>query len=75
MSELTPCNYCSLNRIKRRANEKGLQVTLLSSRGGFDVYVHPADVTVNRETVGDEEGKPSSYWGAWLMALTDHCVC
>jgi len=52
MSELTPCNYCTLKRIKEHAKENGLKVTLLTENwfdeltGGTSVYVHPKDIKI-----------------------------
>jgi hypothetical protein len=70
MSELTPCNYCTLKSIKRRAEEGGMTVTLLNG----DVYVHPATVAI-KELSSGEDGEREQYWRAWFMKLTDHCVC
>lgn len=38
MSELTPCNYCELARIRRREESRGFIVTLRP--GGIGTYVH-----------------------------------
>jgi sugar phosphate isomerase/epimerase len=65
MSELTPCNYCSLKTIKRRAEKHGLKVTVI----GGTVYAHPPDVTEPAKAEGDK------YWTAWMMEITDYCVC
>lgn len=59
MSELTTCNYCTLQDIKRRADERGATVSLSKDEYGWTV-VQCSD-----------KSKPS----AWLMKLTDHCVC
>lgn len=72
MGELTPCNHCSLNGIKWRAKQKGLKVTVRSEDGGTMVYVHPPEVT---EFPRRPDGEPSKYFVAWLMGVTDHCVC
>lgn len=76
MSELTSCNYCNLKRIKDRAKKDGLEVTLLKDRkyGGINVYVHPSTVVIDCMP-GGENGEREKYYRAWLMALTDHCVC
>jgi len=70
MSELTPCNYCTLRRIKRRAEGNDMIVTLLNG----DVYVHPSSVVI-KELSGGEDGEREQYWRTWFMGLTDHCVC
>lgn len=72
MSELTPCNFCSLNRIKYRAKQRGRLVTTRSESGWTVVYVHPPDVT---EFPRREDGEPSEYFAASMMKITDHCVC
>ena len=75
MSELTPCNYCSLSRIKRRAEDDGFKVTIIPdsqdglAANGMAVYVHSPDVTDPAKAEGDK------YWTAWMMEVTDHCVC
>jgi len=46
MSELTRCNYCSLQTIRKEAKKKKLKVTILAGwHGGMDVYMHPKNVT------------------------------
>jgi hypothetical protein len=71
MSELTPCNFCSLNRIKESANEKGMKITLKKSNsmmGGTDVYTHPPSIE-HPEEYGDK------YFSAWMMEIPIHCCC
>lgn len=72
MSTLTPCNFCNLRWIKKRARITGDQVTLVMIEpseahplGGVDVLVHPADEQPDRE----------KHFHAWFMALSDHCCC
>ena len=75
MSELTPCNYCTLLRIKARAKKEGKKVTLLpdtsSLLGGLNVYTHPKKVNIKMLS----EKERDKYSGVWFMALTDHCAC
>jgi hypothetical protein len=66
MSELTPCNYCSLERIKARAKKEGRVIVTVI---GQNVYVHPPEI--KRKDLGPD----GPYWVAWFMSLTDHCVC
>lgn len=61
MSELTPCNYCTYNRIKRREERVGNAVIL----EGHDLYVVPT---------GDKLDKKKHHV-AWFMELTDYCCC
>lgn len=75
MSELTPCNYCTLLRTKARAKKEGKVVTVIAdtttSLGGLNVYVHPKNVKIKELAPIARE----TYGGVWFMALTDHCVC
>ena len=73
MSELTPCNHCTLCDIKRRAREDGKLVVLKAhpeegSPSGQDVFVSPGETKYS-------ERFRKEYWTAWFMELTDHCVC
>ena len=76
MSELTPCNYCNLRSIERRAKADGQQrVTLIGGIGGFiDIYVHPDSVSAQALAVG-KVSERKLYWQAAMVAITDHCVC
>lgn len=78
MSELTRCNYCSLEAIKRKAKHDKQRVTILNDArwgmGGVNVYVHPKDVSV-RTIEGGEEGPRKKYFVCWFMELSGHCVC
>ena len=73
MSELTPCNYCNLNSIRRHAKERRLTGTTKANEDGWtDVYVHPPNVT---EFPVDKNGERSEYFALSMMQITDHCVC
>lgn len=68
MSSLTPCNYCSLNRIKWRiSKEIGGLVTAPGNFGLGGTSYHHVLTT-------DEEPSEDNFV-AWFMELTDHCVC
>lgn len=76
MSELTPCNYCNLNRMQARAKREGKRVTILAGDfvemgGGKDVFVHPPDIDI--KSLSKEERQ--KYWRSWMMAITDYCCC
>jgi hypothetical protein len=47
MSELTPCNFCSLNHIEQRAKKKGKYVMLRDKNNWIDVYVYPANINLD----------------------------
>jgi hypothetical protein len=61
MSELTSCNYCTLKRIKARAEKDGNQVIVK----GQNVYVIPKGRKLT----------PEDKFTIWFMSLTNHCVC
>ena len=61
VSELTPCNYCSLKRIESRAGP-GVEVTTKPGTGDWDGWI-----VVRRS----DEVEPV----AFFKALTDRCVC
>jgi len=77
VSELTPCNYCSFKRIKRRAKQDNNTVTLrYGFMGGKDCFVHPPDVVITPEIAKDENHPlHKQYFVAWFMELPDHCCC
>jgi hypothetical protein len=74
MSELTPCNFCTMSWLRRRAKQEHKQVVVRSkplSHGGKVMFSKGLDVYVVKKG-----GKPSkSNWRYWFAELTDHCVC
>jgi hypothetical protein len=72
MSDLTPTNAETLERIKWRAKQKGLRVTLLNDAkwgmGGINVYMHPEDISI-KDLPGGEDGERAQYRQAWFMSL------
>jgi len=83
MSELTKCNFCSLQAIRQKAREKKQRVVLRSgqgSLGGTDVYVIPRGVPLPKHIkAGTEKTEGDAfhqkYFVAWFMELTSHCFC
>lgn len=77
MSELTRCNYCSLQRYKDEAKEKKMKVHLIlnTQYGGIDVYITPKDEKPDTRTDPKTGNHLSSYWRSWFMELSDRCVC
>jgi hypothetical protein len=78
MSELTQCNYCSLEAIKARAKRDKQAVTLMTGRpvfagvpAGIDVFVHPRGINIRAVPNVPRQ----KYWVSWFMELSDHCVC
>lgn len=73
MSELTPCNYCTLRRIKARAKKKDQRVTTTpakNSRGGIDILMYPRHLGAK-----DARADRKKYKVAWLMKITNKCCC
>lgn len=65
MSELTPCNYCTLRRMRERRQDMwGTPI---------EVIVTPNDPEADGWTSAryTDRDKPSAYF----LELTDHCVC
>lgn len=75
MSELTRCNYCSMNIYKKRAKDKGYKLTVLKAGseslglGGVNVYMHPKDVKI------DTDDKRDEYFLCWFMEIGSRCGC
>jgi len=67
MSELTLCNHCSLQIIKRRAKKESKEVTIIKNieHGGTDVYVHSKSESIDKE----------KDFAAWFMELSSRCCC
>lgn len=59
MSELTPCNYCTLKGMKDHYKEEGKEVK----------------VTRSKEMQGWLAAEVDGEEIAWFMELTGHCVC
>ena len=85
MSELTRCNYCNLQDIKRKARKDGLKVVLAVSKfmGGTDVFVVPKNITPKEVRTwkdcdevppnGDENYQ--KYHKSWMMRIGSFCEC
>lgn len=78
MSDFTPCNYCTLRRIRRDAKANGKRVTVLDDArwgmGGSNVYVHPPEVKI-RALAGGEDGERAKYRCSWMMEIPSRCEC
>lgn len=65
MSELTPCNRCSLEAMKRRATKRGVEVIV-------EVVHHPNDPMRGWTSARySDEDEPA----AWFQVLTEACAC
>ncbi len=65
VSELTPCNLCTLNQITRLANERGATVTQTLKPTAGNEKQGWWEITVS------DKAEPV----AWLLELPDRCVC
>lgn len=68
MSELTSCNYCTMQSIKQRAKRNNKSIVIQPCKGGLggvNIYLIEKD----------EELTPDSKITAWFMELPDHCCC
>ena len=81
MSELTPCNYCNLLRLKRSLKtDESVVLKPSSFMGGTEVFVVPKGVALppyrapsNSEPNGDPVYQ--QYHRSWMMSIPKHCCC
>lgn len=66
MSELTQCNYCDLEEMKRRY--KGQKLHKVRKGGWIDIYFVPKGDTLDKN-------KGTKQWHGSMMEISDHCVC
>lgn len=74
MSELTTCNYCNLERLRREAIQTKKRITMVPATwgmGGFEIYMHPRSVEIKKCT--KEEKK--RFWVSWMMEIGKTCGC
>jgi hypothetical protein len=69
MSDLTQCNHCKLQSIRRDAKIKKKRVVVKSAGfnqglGGYNVYV-----------IKHGEKPTDKNWVSWFMMITEVCVC
>jgi hypothetical protein len=69
MSELTPCNFCTLRRLRNRADRRGTQIVTRAATGfgGTDVFEIPKD----------HQGEPdrAKHFVAWMWGIPESCCC
>lgn len=73
MSELTRCNFCTLQSIRRYQKGTGAKVRQISRGGWITIYVVPKGKKLNTKRKVD--GNPSEQFVASFMELTSFCVC
>lgn len=66
---MSQCNHCSMKAIERDARKQGKRVVkmpsaLMGSMGGFEIHV-----------TGPWEKPSKKNFKAWMMEITQHCVC
>jgi hypothetical protein len=71
MSELTPCNFCSLRGYRERARRTGREVVVRAAAEGRGRWPKGMDVFMVKP--GEAPGKGDRI--AWFMELTDKCAC
>ncbi len=67
MSELTKCNYCTVEEIKRRAKREGKILKFKSDP--FHTWGNG-----KKAYLEDPKTKLREHLG-WFAEITDHCVC
>ena len=76
MSELTQCNYCSLQEVRSQAKRDGLKVSLRPGwYGGTDIFVHPKDVKIPSGQQDDDSPLRMKYCARWMMEIGRSCCC
>lgn len=76
VSELTQCNYCSLNRIKARAKKNNCRVIVKRGQNfgvgaGHDVFVVPNGEEADKEP----DHEKNKHFRSWMMRIGSHCEC
>ncbi|HEC64904.1 MAG TPA: hypothetical protein ENI23_06415 [bacterium] len=74
MSELTQCNFCRLQSIKKN-KPKGARVHLVQKGAWIDVYVVPKGEKLDTRQEPNTQNHLSDQWKASFLALSDHCAC
>lgn len=67
MSRFTSCNHCDLERLKKKAQELDMKLTVIHN----NVFVYPKDVDFDKLDPKERD----QYFRMWFMSITDHCVC
>ena len=73
MSDLTICNYCHLQAIRKRAKENDKKVS--TRAGGFPEFPTGTSVFVHLKEIKGEDQFQEQFKVAWFMELSRGCVC
>lgn len=68
VKRFSTCNLCNLEKIRKMAGERGLEVTVTPDN---NVYVHNGEVDINK--LGPVARTP--YWQARFVAIPVVCMC
>jgi len=73
MSELTRCNFCTLQSIRRWYKGTGARIHRRFYGGWTEIYVVPKGKKLN--TQRNKEEDPSRQFVASFLELTSSCAC
>lgn len=71
VERMTDCNYCTLERLTRRAEREGKVVTIRQGDGGIYVYAHGKDESLDLRSWDDG----NTQIVAWFAAVGVRCEC
>ena len=74
MSELTPCNFCTLKRIKAEKPE-GSRVMIIGNAGWLDIYVVAKGEKLDTRQDPKTGNHKSKQFRASFLALSETCCC
>ncbi len=75
MSELTQCNYCSLQIYKERAKEENKVLHQINTNGWIDIYLVPKGEKLDTRQDKKTGNHLSNQWKCSFMQISDSCVC
>jgi len=82
MSELTPCNWCSMQRYYSDARRERQRIVVMPATkkdkyflGGFNVYVFPKALYTRAQFRRLPPDEQEHWWVSWMWEITDRCVC
>ena len=80
MSDLTPCNFCNLKRIKEASKAKGY-ITRITHEGasfglgGVNIISYPKGIILPKSGTKERSEFNKKYFVAWFMELPGYCCC
>ena len=73
MSELTQCNYCSLENMKHRY--KGQKLHIIGNRGWLDIYFVPKGEKLDTHQDPKTGNHLSKQWKSSMVEISTNCCC